>query len=768
MTANDERVVRISWRCASAALVLAALLSGCSGQRVVAPEPPLRLAALLSEATIRPRPASVRREHSSLRRDLRDGLTVTAPSEIRFSLEPLRWQRLSVSVGARGPRKQDPKAARKLRFAVRAFDSTGSLHAALEETIEIAAGENQGHWRELRIDLSPLLGQAVELELGASWEGPGLTAYWGNPLLHGAGRDPSRPDVILISVDTLGTRHMSLYGYERATTPELERLARDAVVFEQAVTHHSWTLTAHASLLTSLYPDTHRVSYGRALPARAPSLPRLLTENGYFAIGLVNNPYLNPSYGYGELYDRYDFDHEKRIKGARVKRTIEESHEILEALLSPGAPSPFFLFFHLIDVHSDWRELPYEVPEPFLSRFLPGDVEEVWSAWRGKRASSHLAAVNSGDATLDTGQVEQLVALYDAGVAYTDHHLGRFFETLRSHGLYEGSLIIVTSDHGEEFLEHGHAMHIQAYEEVLRVPLIVKFPNQRFAGRRVDTQVQLVDVLPTALDSLGLVRPPSLEGHSLLPVIAGEAHERGMTFAKGTNQSLTPKDIYVARSEEWKLFWWIETGRTELYHLPSDPEELHDVSDQQTDVRDEMLAALIEHRASRNEGFRLRVPAHASEQVLSIRLTADGGFSNLAPYDLNAPPRKGFFRLSEDGRELSFEIRPRQFRMRRPVGLDFELPPRASFRVEAALDGTPISNEQLLLGPDLEPASSIPAVLTRGDPVLRGKESGVVSVPHRADAPRIHLWEARAPKARRVQLRDEEKEALRALGYVAD
>ncbi len=563
-----------------ASVALALLLSGC------APEP---AAAALERLTDR-QPAAAH-EAVSLRRSLRQALVSGANAQLSFPLERCDWSALWLSLGVRA----SGGGPQTVEFEVDALRPGQAPTRLLSRSVESATG-----WSDAQVDLTPFAGEPLELVLRTRSDVAGASALWGNPVL--VPRATTRPNVILISIDTLGTKHMGLHGYERDTTPALARFAEQAVVFEQAIAHQPWTLTSHASLFTSTYPDTHGTTLEQAFAGSLPLLPEELARAGYFTAGLVNNPYLNPKFGYERGYDLYDYDFRRQDRSdaedGRRNRSVEESRERLLALLDAGLPRPFFFFLHLIDVHSDWVELPYESPVPFAQRFVEPGQEPVELSDGGWSATRLMLRANSGESELSPQQVERFAALYDGGVAYVDAALGVLFEELSARGLYDEALIVVLSDHGEEFVEHGRWLHTQGYDECLRVPLLIKLPAARHGGTRVAQQVELIDVLPTLLELLDLPAPAGGEGRSLVPLFSGAELAPRLAFAKGANQTLTPEDVYVARTGEWKLIWHLESGATELYDLAHDPGETRDVAGEE----EQRVAALLEALTAHREG----------------------------------------------------------------------------------------------------------------------------------------------------------------------
>ena len=379
--------------------------------------------------------------------------------------------------------------------------------------------------------------------------------------------DAPRPNVVLVSIDSLRADHLGAHGYPRPTSPRLDRLAAEGVAFDAAWSTTTWTLPSHVSLLTSLYPEVHGVSEdGIRMTEGQTLLSEALRGAGYRTAAFVSAPFLNRLYGFDQGFDLYD---DVTIPLRRHRESHQGStgpalHGAIVRWLREEPAQPFFLFLHYWDVHFD-----YEPPAAFVAPFDPG--------YRGGaefRNFEKNRAIHPGMAPRD---LERLVALYDGEIAFTDHHLGLLFDELDRLGLYDDSLIVVTSDHGDEFFEHGAKGHMKnLFETTLRVPLLVRFPRGEAAGTRVVEPVSLVDVAPTVLDAARVPRPPAFGGESLLPVVAGEARRRARPlFASlyGQAWAVRQGDLKLIRTEA-------EDGavREELYDLAADPAEAHDLA----------------------------------------------------------------------------------------------------------------------------------------------------------------------------------------------
>jgi arylsulfatase A-like enzyme len=379
------------------------------------------------------------------------------------------------------------------------------------------------------------------------------------------GAAKTRPDVLVLLVDALRADHVGAYGYARPTTPAIDGLARDAVVFEQAVAQSTFTKSSIASLFTGLNPYRHGVYWGsqRETPTRVTSdvlAPRLATlaetlrDRGYLTAAWVQNSHLRGFMGFAQGFAAY-FDQQGPVEriGGRVERFLGLA----------GRRESFFVYAHFIDLHD-----PYRPPAPYDAMF----GESGGDAYAGidlAEWGAYLAEVRDGKRTLDAAQVARLQALYDGQLRRVDDRIGRIVARLKALGIYDSTLVVLTADHGDGFLEHGFISHSTTpYEELVRVPLVVKLPAGRGAGRRIAAQVRLVDVMPTILDVAGVGEEPGLDGCSLLPMLRGEA-------ARGEDCGLAVSEI--AESGDTPTVA-LRTERTKFIRRPGKPDELYDLA----------------------------------------------------------------------------------------------------------------------------------------------------------------------------------------------
>jgi choline-sulfatase len=346
---------------------------------------------------------------------------------------------------------------------------------------------------------------------------------------------PAIRNVLLISIDTLRADHVSAYGFPRPTTPNIDAVAREGVLFRNVHTPVPMTLPAHVSMLTGTLPPTHglRDNLANRLPEASLTLAEMLKPRGFTTGAVVSTFVLDRRFGTSQGFDSYDdrFQAVHKI-GDISERKGDETARHARDWLDAHQAQPFFLFVHFYDPHD-----PYEPPEPFASQ------------WR-----EHP---------------------YEGEVAFADHCVGQVLEKLRQLGLYDDTLIVITGDHGEMLGEHGELNHgFFIYEGALRVPLVVRVPGAPAAARQVDVPVSLIDVAPTIVSLVGAPVPKEVQGVDLSPWIAGRGTGGGARPIYA--ETVTPTHYYGAASllgvivDGWK---YIETTRPELYDLRSDPAE---------------------------------------------------------------------------------------------------------------------------------------------------------------------------------------------------
>jgi arylsulfatase A-like enzyme len=475
--------------------------------------------------------------------------------------------------------------------------------------------EIAGAWEQVDIPLVAFAGQDGQLQLETEivegrlgWKN---LIFWAPPALRPSPRD-ERPNIVLFSIDTLRADHLGCYGYKRDTSPTLDRLAGEGVRFRQAIAPSSWTLPSHATMLTGVNPVRHSaVSFTARtpLPPQVDTVAELLWRSGYATAGFTDGGFLAPRYGFDRGFELY------ASTVSPLKDFLAENVERALDWVRSTDGQPFFLFLHTYAVH-----MPFAPPPPYDRLFDP----EYDGPCREKILH---ASVNEclGRDDADPRVVRHVKALYDGEIRRTDAIFGRFLGVLRAMGLAERTCVIVTSDHGEEFKEHGRFFHRRAslYEELLRVPLIVWCPERFSGGRVVDQQVGVVDIAPTILDITGVPIPDGLDGVSLLPTLRGRSAPQRTTLVSEVDASIEKErrdafTVVAVRTDRHKLL--VSSGAApalELFDLRDDPGETRDVSGTLPEVVAQLGRALSGSSLSRRTASAPPLPVSATPDPAS-------------------------------------------------------------------------------------------------------------------------------------------------------
>jgi arylsulfatase A-like enzyme len=381
----------------------------------------------------------------------------------------------------------------------------------------------------------------------------------------------------LISIDTLRPDHLGSYGYFRDTSPTLDRLAAEGVLFENHISSSSWTLPAHAALFTSLADSVHGCSdTDRTLHEDFVTLAERFSEAGYATAGFFAGPYLHPAFGLGQGFDHYEnLTSYRRIldenpasrwamdldlmKASHQDITNPSVHRAVRKWLEGRGDRPFFLFIHLWDVHFDF--IP---PAPYDTRFDPD--------YRGEVSGRNFFFDHSINRDMPARDREHLVALYDGEIAWTDVHVGKILADLEAAGLARDVVLTVTADHGTEFFEHGYKGHrTTLFDEQIRIPLILHYPRALPSGLRIAQQTRIIDLGPTLLELAGVNAPQDVMGRSLLPLIRGS--EKGSGRAALSELFSVGKRMRAVRTSRWKYLHDDARGRLYFFDLSEDPAE---------------------------------------------------------------------------------------------------------------------------------------------------------------------------------------------------
>lgn len=439
---------------------------------------------------------------------------------------------------------------------------------------------------------------------------PGLVAM--ALLLAGCGAETAprgRWNVILFSIDTLRADHLGAYGYPRPTSPRLDELAAEGLLFERVSSQAPSTLLSHAAMLTGQIPQHHGASHIRLrpLPESAVTLAEILAGAGYETASWNGGGQLDRAFGLAQGFGHYE-EGPDPFSWAREKAEawLAEREERRET-------RPFFLFLHTYEAHH-----PYTPDEEDLALFADGYAGRL----PHQITIPMLEAINQGRAPLAPEDLAFIIAAYDAEIHAVDRGFGQLLDFLRQRDLLEKTLIVVTSDHGEEFSEHGQVgWHSHTlYEELLRVPLILRLPEARWAGRRPARRVRSIDIAPTVLDLLGLPAASSFDGRSLLPLAEGGEPEEAPAIAF--------RDTAAGEIFEALAFRRFKLAEGRLFDLEDDPWERRDLAAADPAT----LAALraeLKRQVARRSGPAPAAPAHLGDEELE-RLRALG-YAGAAP-----------------------------------------------------------------------------------------------------------------------------------------
>jgi arylsulfatase A-like enzyme len=474
-----------------------------------------------------------------------------------------------------------------------------------------------------------------------------LSAACGRP------RGDERPNILLISLDTLRADRLHCYGNPKAVSPAMDALAAEGVLFEKVYAQSCWTLPSHVSLFSSLYPSRHGVIDREKKIARETLLlAEILKQAGYTTASFNAGGSVSAKYGFDRGFDLY---HEIPITGGSVEDLCDRFIGWLEA----HRDGRFFVFFHTYQVHR-----PYSPPERYKKDYVPFDQEvparlkdvfmkiiggghlterdfEFLIALVERHVTDdflnefialydeHAAGPDAGDLMprkafmKELGGIRRrvdalrpgmyaywreagekslgytyLMNLYDAEIRFTDDQLARMLAALDRLGLKERTLIILTSDHGDEFAEHGGMGHgISCYDEIIRAPLIFRYPAALPRGLRIEENTALIDVPPTILDLAGLEAPPHFQGLSLLPLLRGDPIGARPLFSEHLYSRKVPDYKPVAVIDgRWKYHYDAEKKRPgELYDLESDPGETENLAEERPGVARRLKAVAEAH-----------------------------------------------------------------------------------------------------------------------------------------------------------------------------
>jgi arylsulfatase A-like enzyme/Tfp pilus assembly protein PilF len=413
----------------------------------------------------------------------------------------------------------------------------------------------------------------------------------------------ANPNLLLISIDTLRADHLGSYGY-RSVTPALDHLAGEGVVFEQVYTPVPLTLPAHTSLFTGRNPPATGIrENGEVLPSSVPTLAEQMQAQGFQTAAFIGAFILDRRFGLARGFDQYWGEFPLHRYAGADPSTIQIRGDQVQAAASQWiadhGPHRFFVFVHFYDLHG-----PYLLPASWRARF-PG-------------------------------------RFYDGEIAYVDDLIGKLWEDLVRQGVANRTLLVITADHGEGLGEHGEQNHgFLLYRSTTHVPLIIRFPDRRYAGKRINTIVRLIDIAPTVCALLGVPSPPSFQGRNLAPDISGQVRPALPAYSETlySYRHFHTAPIYALRDNQYTF---IQAPRPELYEFRKDPVELHDLIHTNQAIANNLRGDLENLLASMAHGPQA-APASAEvlEQLKSLGYVGPASLSRgQPPFDFSLPDPK--------------------------------------------------------------------------------------------------------------------------------
>ena len=389
----------------------------------------------------------------------------------------------------------------------------------------------------------------------------------------------SQEKVLFIVIDTLRADHLGCYNYSRDTSPTIDDLADQGILFESPTAQAPWTKPSVASLFTSTFPHTHGVTWrgrNKRLPGSMVTLAEVFQENGFRTAAFSDNPHITVSNGFGQGFDKFVENH------SFLEGNAKQLTDQVITCLKKNVYNRNFIYVHYLDPHD-----PYQAPGMYRDIFLEKNTVDL----RGTVKAGNAYVLN-GEYSLDQKmqkggekipsetyplavpmQVSKeellyLIGLYDGEIKYVDYHISRIISALKELNIFDKTTIVITSDHGEEFLEHGMFRHgYQLYEETIRVPLIIVSPRLKNIPQKIALPVNLIDIMPTLLDIFGIKFSGRKQGKSLVSLI--NQHENVETLSI-SETSWKGSHAQSARVGDWKYINDVRREKKELFDLNED------------------------------------------------------------------------------------------------------------------------------------------------------------------------------------------------------
>ena len=631
-------------------LLIALSLIGCSPDVDYPEEPLYRFFDNFDRgrATTQSKSKTFAEEGYGFKTDVRNAICCPVPGKMEFNLTVPRQAVLAFAIGISPESKV--KAGKDVTFRI-SLKPRGSSAVELFSK-ELGSADGEEKWLDEKLDLSRFgdMEAAVifETEFPRSYKGAEsgnkVIAMWGNPVMYTSSPALRGLNVILISIDTLRPDHLKCYGYEKNTSPNIDRLAAEGVLFVNAIAQCSWTLPSHISMMTSLYPSQHGVlTLSNKLSRSTSTLAELLRDNAYNTAAFTGGGYVSSQFGFYQGFNSYfqpagkpaEWDknplekalklHDSNAVNYKLERGYDASVPFDRARewIKKNHDRKFFVFLHTYETHPPYvaneftREFVADYDGPIGKVLSEDALDKLRATFETPDYKTYMEGPGEND-------FRYLVAMYDGHIKRMDAHMGKLMNELTDLNLHKNTLVIFTSDHGEEFMEHGKLIQHgnTLYDEQVRVPLIMECPGEFSDGKEVIQQVSLNDIMPTVLDLTGTAIPSGLMGKSLKSCLEG-AEPQAVNIMSETQAG----KLVAIRSQEHKFIHSPIFRRDEFYDLAKDSPEAHNLARTEEKVVEEFKYSVTRYIDNYFDGYFILCIAGDIPSRFKIRATSDGRFT---------------------------------------------------------------------------------------------------------------------------------------------
>ena len=564
-----------------------------------------------------------------------------------------------------------------VEFKVLIKKKTGKRFQLLFNEILFPGGLNFPGWHDKTLPLKDYRGDIIlrfetKKHISDTSLDNDLFAYWSNPVVtHPVDKKKKKPNLILISLDTLRADHLEIYDYKRKTAPELVRWLRDFVVFKNCWSQWCWTLESHQSIMTGLYGVEHKVpEFYPSTPEHLVTLAEIMKSKGYMTAAFTGGGKVAANTGLCKGFDTY-FDNEQgKIGGIELPGTWLRTKQWLKQ----NVKNDFFLFFHTYEIHSPYRTNIPAYDDLFrankednryifqVKRELTGSgwdkVDWYWKEKQGK--------ITDADQDVIQGYQEY----YDGSIRYTnDYFLRKLFEYLKSLDIYDDTIIVILSDHGEEFFEHGRFKHFDGlYEEYIHVPLMFKFTHAQYGGTVFGENVETIDVFPTLLEALEIPLKHRISGNSLMRLIMHGSKkplkmrenfvfsQSAAKFAVKQNKIKLLLRGRVDRQLKGKI------PRIEIFDLDKDPNEKHPIKIDDLSTHIDLYAAVYKKLIKKKRGIHLVFSDQLQGKILEGEIQLSPGKPEMKTFFEIGVTKEDFTRYQRRKKKIIFNWKMSQWK----------------------------------------------------------------------------------------------------------